>query len=634
MFVHEFDRTHFVNFIFIDFDLFYNYFFSAKPEVAHNNIKLIIDIINSRRILIDPRILVGCLKLLMNSVQSGAEKIDKVNECNAYYTRFDDKDAIDGIISHFQKFFFFPNLPDFEMIASQTINFVYKMCIAPDMLCQTIIRFLCTKLNEISTKRKNQLMEIDEDYNSQSQSNEMYIPKYLLPRIIYLYGYIAIKELTYLNNDVSQNIKFREELRQGSQSQHCMNTTNDSTLSTGRRLHRLESLNHMAVDLNESDNAYMGATAEDTIGDMINGICENELIGSANGLLHHLVPILIDILGHPGKYKDDYLQRAAVLALMRFMIVSHQLCCAHIAFLMNILKKTQSTSIKCNIIIGLADLTGRFANTIEPWTPNFFTLLLEADNTVRLTTLKMLSYVILQAIIRVTGQISDMAACLIDEQCDIRNAAIEFFRQLFASKEQEYCKIMPDIVSRLSSNESPLPEDKFQTIMRFLFEQIHKDRQTENLVDKLCSRFRNTNTERQWRDIAYCLSLLNPTEKTMKKLIEHLPSYKDKVQCDDIYDYFKTIISNANKQLLKPGLKELTKEFDVKLQKCLQAGNVSIDVSLIDVNVTPSPAQKKQKDKKKATGTKKKHRMSSDEDDDNMNENIPPPRRRGPKRRL
>ena len=44
--------------------------------------------------------------------------------------------------------------------------------------------------------------------------------------------------------------------------------------------------------------------------------------------------------------------------------------------------------------------------------------------------------------------------------------------------------------------------------------------QCEALVEKLCQRFRMTNTERQWRDVAFCLAQLSYTEKSFKKLMD------------------------------------------------------------------------------------------------------------------
>lgn len=646
--------------------------FSAKPAVAHNNKKLIIDIINSNRAVQDPRIFAGCLQLLMNTIQPTLENGEKTHKLGAYYKRLDDKEmVIESTITTFKKFFFYPKLPDFELVASQTINFLYKMCSAPDLLCQGIIHDVCKKLKEISQRRAEQMMDVSENGVESSQVTEMYIPNYLLPRIIFIFGYIAEKELVYLDNDIYLNIKYREELKKEKNERKTpvKRKTMNLNASASESLKRLSTVNS---NEQEQDEAYMGATAEDQLvspppiqkkkkqskisffyliffpfqAEVINNICENQLIGSSDCLLHHFLPILIEVLSHPAKYANAYVQRAAVLTLMRFMVVSANLCAERIAFLMNILKKTKDPSMKCNIIVGLADLTGRFANTIEPWIPNFYTTLLETDETVRLTTLKMLSYVILQGIIRVTGQIADIATCVVDDNAEIQCAAKEFFRRLVESKDQEYYKIIPDIVSRLSPNDFPLAEDKFRASMKFLLELIQKDRQVESLVEKLCGRFRNTNTERQWRDIAYCLSLLNHSEKTMRKLIDHLPNYKDKVQYDEIYECFKTIISNANKQVSKVELKNLAKDLDTKLTACLQVnenGNVTVNGEAAapqdgEDAPMPSTSQPAKKDKKKTTSkaAKQKNKINrfaraakssddDDDDDDDFLENSPPP---------
>lgn len=90
--------------------------------------------------------------------------------------------------------------------------------------------------------------------------------------------------------------------------------------------------------------------------------------------------------------------------------------------------------------------------------------------------------------------------------------------------------------------------------MKYIFGLISKDRQIEGLVDKLCYRFKVTQQERQWRDIAYCLSLLNYNEKTIKKLTDNIVTFKDKVQVQEIYEYFRTIIADTSK-LAKPELK-------------------------------------------------------------------------------
>ena len=63
------------------------------------------------------------------------------------------------------------------------------------------------------------------------------------------------------------------------------------------------------------------------------------------------------------------------------------------------------------------------------------------------------------------------------------------------------------------------------------------------MVDKLCQRFTNTEDERIWRDIAFCLSLLPfKSERSVRKLLEGLPNYQDKLHIESVHKSFQEII--------------------------------------------------------------------------------------------
>ena len=52
---------------------------------------------------------------------------------------------------------------------------------------------------------------------------------------------------------------------------------------------------------------------------------------------------------------------------------------------------------------------------------------------------------------------------------------------------------------------------------------------------------------RQWRDIAFCLSLLSYADKALHKLNENMACFADKLADDDIYGFFCSIVSAARK---------------------------------------------------------------------------------------
>lgn len=222
----------------------------------------------------------------------------------------------------------------------------------------------------------------------------------------------------------------------------------------------------------------------------------------------------------------------------------------------------------------MSDLTFRFPNIIEPWTTHIYSTLHENNITLRLTAVKMLSHLILHEMIRVKGQISDLAMCLVDPVTEIRTMTEQFFKEI-SQKSNILYNVLPDIISRLSDASSKVEEGKYQNIMKYIMALIHKDKQVESLVEKLCLRFKITNSERQWRDIGFCLSLLAYNEKTMKKLIDHVPNFKDKVQVQEVYDAFKLIINNTNKNA-KQELKTIVQEFETKLEECLAVNDEGV----------------------------------------------------------
>lgn len=73
-----------------------------------------------------------------------------------------------------------------------------------------------------------------------------------------------------------------------------------------------------------------------------------------------------------------------------------------------------------------------------------------------------------------------------------------------------------------------------------------KEKQAESIVEKLCQRFRLSEDTRQWRDIAFCLSLLPfKSERSAKKLVEGLPFYRDKLHEEGVYARFQEILAKA-----------------------------------------------------------------------------------------
>jgi hypothetical protein len=203
-----------------------------------------------------------------------------------------------------------------------------------------------------------------------------------------------------------------------------------------------------------------------------------------------------------------------------------------------------------------------------------------------------LTHLILNGMVKVKGQLGEIAKCLEDEDARISDLAKLFFTEL-ATKDNAVYNNMPDIISHLSMGEHAVSEEAFARIIKFLFEFI-KDKQSDNMVDKLCQRFKNTNDARQWRDTSFCLSLLPyKNERSIKKLMDALPLYQETLFDDVVYKHFGDMLVKARQlKASKAEAKATIEEFEAKLkeQRELAVNNAqAMQKATMAMQVTASP---------------------------------------------
>ena len=140
----------------------------------------------------------------------------------------------------------------------------------------------------------------------------------------------------------------------------------------------------------------------------------------------------------------------------------------------------------------------------------------------------MLTHVILADMVKVRGQVSELALCLIDEEPRIQSLTKLFFTEFAKKSTSPVYNLLPDIVSSLSSNPD-LSSEGFREVLGFLITFIQKDKQTESMVEKLCARFDTSDAVKLHREVAFCLSSLTHTDKSVRKLIELYKTYGNKL---------------------------------------------------------------------------------------------------------
>lgn len=215
--------------------------------------------------------------------------------------------------------------------------------------------------------------------------------------------------------------------------------------------------------------------------------------GGKENLLAKLSQLVVAVASDQVKYPNVRLRAAATLTLSKFMIMSDKFCRKHMRLLITVLEKSPDAIIRQNTIIALGDLNVRYPNIMDPWTPKLYVPLSDSDVSVRTNTLKVLNRLILSDMVKVKGQISEMAKIIVDSEETLVSSAKFFFNEL-KKKDKAIYNVLPDIISNLSVGDNCVDEESFRTIMKFLFELIEKDKETICLVEKLCQRFRAPHT--------------------------------------------------------------------------------------------------------------------------------------------
>ncbi|KAH9074289.1 non-SMC mitotic condensation complex subunit 1-domain-containing protein [Lactarius deliciosus] len=463
-------------------------------------------------------------------------------------------------------------------LSEQAINTVYALGDRPEALSNTIIRNLTRRAfrRRPPTEEDPTAPDLDAMDEDRPQSTQPLISTmpgstqggggggtaakksddtgdaFELSQLLFVVGHVAIKHIVYLElverewKRQKQEKELAEKLARGAE--------NDNASKDGEELDQV------------------AGNAEDEIGDRIAAVRETELLYGPDSLLALYGPLLVRICGRPDQFKNPTLRAVATLSFSKFLCVSSNFCDANHHLLFRILETSKDANIRSNIAIALGDVAVSFSTIVDENSDELYRGLSDTDLVVKKNTLMVLTHLILNGMIKVKGQLGEMAKCLEDEEPRIADLAKLFFTDL-STKDNAIYNNLPDVISHLSVGEHAMDEEGFQRTMRYIFTFIEKEKQAESIVEKLCQRFRLSEDTRQWRDIAFCLSLLPfKSERSVKKLVEGLPFYRDKLHEEGVYARFQEILVKArsNKAANKPD-SELN-EFETALDENRRQG--------------------------------------------------------------
>merc|ERR1712179_297742 len=173
--------------------------------------------------------------------------------------------------------------------------------------------------------------------------------------------------------------------------------------------------------------------------------------------------------------------------------------------------------------------------------------------------------------------------------------------------------------------EKGIVEDHFRHIMKYIIGLIEKDKLLESLVEKLCHRFRATRTERQWRDIAFCLSLFPYSDRSIKKLADNFPCWSDKLHEDSVYESICVIFAGVKKGVGvavggsgRGEAKQLMEELEAKVEEARAKGVIDRDAEKNAQAAKDGKKKKNEEGVKKKGGKNNKKVESSDSEEEEM----------------
>ena len=352
-------------------------------------------------------------------------------------------------------------------LAEHALAAIYLLGEQPDALCAEIIRDMTMRVFGPSSAESADAQE--ETASGSAGGVPTSASSFALAQLLFVVGHVALKQIVYVE------LVEREYKRRKSESDKAKLAAKKKARGGPNESGATDELDQVA------------GNAEDEIGDVIATVKEKELLYGERSLLAMFSPMVTHICSNPKSYANEYLKRAAVLALCKFMCVSSSFCEANLGLLLQILGSAHDPVVRSNVVIALGDIAICFGNLIDESSDRLYAGLDDSDLGVKKHTLMVLTHLILNGMIKVKGQLGEMAKCLEDEEPRVSDLAKLFFSEL-STKENAVYNNLPDIISHLSVGKHAVDEETFARTMKFIFTFIDKEKQAESIVEKLCQR--------------------------------------------------------------------------------------------------------------------------------------------------
>jgi len=509
--------------------------------------------------------------------------------------------------------------------AQQALDAIFCLASNPAAICADILREMAARALVVNPREKSTTTSDAASISSPSfeYTFTSSVSRSRLSRFFFVLGHVPLKTLVHVEA-LSTRAKLLR-IRASEKADHSNQAPPVNAAAVGggggkKGKASASAASSAAAGPKDDIEAQLGSAAaeDEKEAELVASIAEKELLSTQSlcglfaPLLEHVTRALLQPQDADAMTpENETLAQSALLALCKLSAVSSDFCEKQLPLLFTILSRAHNPRIRALTVIALGDLAFRFPNMVEPYTSHLYARLRDADTRVRKNTLMVLTHLILNDMVKVKGQVGEIAVCLSDPDQRISDLTRVFFTELSKRSSNPIYNILPDTLSclsRLASGEaqnqefaaaivadaagvtggpSPvalrqLDRETFREIVRFLLSFIGKDKQSDSLAEKLLHRFESTAAggggegggEKQeptqqtqkstsdssalagspfvaalWRDLAFCLSQLPLSEKSIRRMAESVRTYKTALALPDVWESFLLMLNKAKKMV-------------------------------------------------------------------------------------
>ena len=218
------------------------------------------------------------------------------------------------------------------------------------------------------------------------------------------------------------------------------------------------------------------------------------------------------------------LRNSLALCVTKLMLCSERFCRSNLRAVVAWSRDAPESSVRCTLAVGLADLAVRWPNAVEPYTDVLYARLSDSSTRVRKQVMLSLSHLILCDMVKIRGNVADVARCLADDDAEVRDAAKRLFAEWAKRGPNNVAGVALDVATTLLTTNIPL--DRYRAIMTYLLSFVEREKHVSSMMERLVLRFATDDSTRVGRGLACCCALLPPHAKALKALVDNLAAFK------------------------------------------------------------------------------------------------------------